>query len=416
MTYIEFYDKNAIENLCACLSLLPDEVILVGNDEVALQRHIKNYQKIFDGRKQSVKFSYKTISNWKVRKVMHVLEEIVEKNDDCVFGITGGDELVVFALGILCERYANTDKSIQVHKISIQNNKVYDCDMDGETIDYHTPVLSVEENIQIYGGEIVYEDSYGEKTNRWDMTPEFEQDIETIWSICKQNPENWNRQVNVYDAILNVGVLSGDGRTVKANAADVRDYCKDRHWRYVMNTDVKEQLVEAKLVEPFDTEGEYISITFKSSQVRKCFSQAGLALEMKTYKTARNLVDDNKMPLYNDAMNGVEIDWDGIIPEADGVYDTTNEIDVMLMHHMVPIFVSCKNGRFTADEFYKLTTVAERFGGKYAKRVLVSSCLKDSPSDRLLKQRAKDMGIEIISGEDLMDDELLAKRLGEVWR
>ena len=30
MTYIEFFDKNASENICACLSCAPDRVILLG--------------------------------------------------------------------------------------------------------------------------------------------------------------------------------------------------------------------------------------------------------------------------------------------------------------------------------------------------------------------------------------------------
>ena len=44
--------------------------------------------------------------------------------------------------------------------------------------------------------------------------------------------------------------------------------------------------------------------------------------------------------------------------------ETKNEIDVMLMRGVVPVFVSCKNGAVKMDELYKLDTVAQRFGGR----------------------------------------------------
>ncbi len=416
MTYIEFFDKNSIENLCACLTMLPDEVILVGDNEAAMKRHIEDYQKVFEKRGKEIKFSYKKVFRWKTAQIIGVLEDIVQNYEDCVFGITGGDELVVFALGIICGRYA--EKNVQVHKISIQNNTIYDCDMDGKKIASNTPLLSVEENIQIYGGEIVYSDVHGTSTYRWEMNSEFENDIEEMWTICKDAPRSWNKQIGVFDTINKVGTTSEDGLTITAEISKVKEYYKTHLGKYGIYEEIKSGLCEKGLLTSFteNTDENIVSMTFKNLQVKKCLTQAGLALEMKVYSMARTLKDENGKELYNDVMNGVEIDWDGDIPSKDENYDTTNEIDVILMHNMVPIFVSCKNGDFKSDEFYKLNTVADRFGSKYAKKVLVSSLLKDSPADKILKQRAQDMGIHIIAGEDLMDDSKLKKRLENLWR
>ena len=38
MTYIEFFDKNASENICACLSCAPDRVILLGESTKVTHR------------------------------------------------------------------------------------------------------------------------------------------------------------------------------------------------------------------------------------------------------------------------------------------------------------------------------------------------------------------------------------------
>ncbi|MBE5878308.1 MAG: hypothetical protein E7290_15665 [Lachnospiraceae bacterium] len=59
-------------------------------------------------------------------------------------------------------------------------------------------------------------------------------------------------------------------------------------------------------------------------------------------------------------------------------------------------------------ELYKLNTVANRFGGKYAKKILVASSLeKDSDYANYLRQRAQDMQIRVIDDiVDMSDDEL----------
>ena len=132
----------------------------------------------------------------------------------------------------------------------------------------------------------------------------------------------------------------------------------------------------------------------------------------------KNLTDEEGKPIYNDVMNGVEIDWDGKIYGMDEQQqhpDTTNEIDVLLMHNMIPIFVSCKNGDVTVDELYKLNTVAERFGSNYAKKILISTVLSELRIEKNLKQRAQDMGIKVISGTDVMNDEALRIRLKNLW-
>ena len=417
MTYVEFYDKNSIENICACLSMLPNEVVLVGDNESAMKRHIEIYKNLFKERNKEVIFSFKKTHRWNTAQIIEVLQEIVETNEDCVFGITGGDEMVVFALGIICERYADTDKNIQVHKISINNNKIYDCDMDGEKIASHTPVLSVDENIQIYGGKVLYDDVDGENTYLWDMTPAFKDEIEDMWSICKNNTREWNKQIGVFDTIKKVGSTSEDGLTVTANVADVKNYYDKHVGCYMINREVTDALEEKGLLTHLEAEENTstVRMTYKNHQVKKCLTQAGLVLEMKIYKMSKEIMLEEDIPLYNDVMNGVQIDWDGIVQEDGEVYDTRNEIDVILMHNMIPIFVSCKNGDFDADELYKLNTVAERFGGKYAKKVLIASALKNGKMDKILKQRAQDMRIKVLDKSDVMNDDILRSKLSNLW-
>ena len=199
---------------------------------------------------------------------------------------------------------------------------------------------------------------------------------------------------------------------------DLEYYYENHDGSYHINRGIKHQLIEKKLLSKCEEKEGKITITFKNKQVKKCLTQAGQVLEMKIYHMSRRLKDKRTNEyIYNDVRTGVTIDWDGYEqPAGSQIVDTVNEIDVLMMHSMVPVFVSCKNGGVSSDELYKLNTVAEQFGGKYAKKVLVSSCLSSLYNGEEVKQRAKDMGIKIITDENLMTDEKLANMLGNVWR
>ena len=95
--------------------------------------------------------------------------------------------------------------------------------------------------------------------------------------------------------------------------------------------------------------------------------------------------------------------WDG---ESGGQNDTRNEIDIFVMRDLVPVFVSCKNGEVHKEALYELNTVAEKFGGEYAKKVLVCTYISYSKSSReYILQRARDMKIEVVEDVDLLSGE-----------
>ena len=147
MTYIEFFDRVAAENISACLTYAPDRVVYIGDDADLIKAHIKNYKKVFSARGYDIDFVCKGITRSNLDSVVSLLTELVEEYDDCVFDLTGGEELFVLALGIVYSRYPN--KNIQIHKFNLKNNKLYDFDKDGKTVFRDTPTLSIDENVRI---------------------------------------------------------------------------------------------------------------------------------------------------------------------------------------------------------------------------------------------------------------------------
>lgn len=416
MTYVEFFDRIASENISACLTYAPDRVIYIGDNSKLMSKHISNYQKVFLGRGYNVEFMFKTVSKSNLEKAIEILSEIVETYDDCVFDITGGEEILTLALGVVYSKYP--DKNIQIHKFNLRNNTVYDCDKDGNTIYKDTPTLSIDENVKIYGGEVAYGSIDEDKTYKWDLTDDFLEDIALIWNICKGNVRYWNMQIGILEAAEEVGKHSENELTTIASRSALEQYLLRHRAKYKIAKGIIAYLLKKGLLTHFEDDGETVKISYKNKQVKKCLTKAGQALEMKIYTAARSILDENGVPLYDDALNGVVIDWDGEFHDEsiEDEYDTENEIDIMLMHDIVPVFISCKNGIVTADELYKLNTVAERFGGHYAKKVLVATSISDFGEQGMyLRQRAKDMNIKLLEGIQTLEDAELEKKLKNIW-
>ena len=132
----------------------------------------------------------------------------------------------------------------------------------------------------------------------------------------------------------------------------------------------------------------------------------------------KGLKNSDGSPLY-DVMTGVFIDWDG--RTAEDSYDTLNEIDVLATKGVVPVFISCKNGHLSRDfkdELYKFKSVADRFGGQYAKKILITTALDDSQNKDSVahfRKRAEDMGIRIIDDLTTMSDKEAEKTFRNLW-
>lgn len=417
MTYIEFFDKNASENITACLTYVPERVIYIGDNSNLIKSHIANYQRVFTERGHNIEFYYKTITKSNLDNAVNLLSQLVETYDDCVFDVTGGDEMLNLALGIVYSR--NPHKNLQIHRFNLRNNTIHDYDKDGTTIYHDTPALSVVENIRIYGGDVVFGTVDEDNTYAWDLNEDFLRDVAKIWDACKNNVRLWNVQIGIFEAVKEIGIASEDGLTTTVSRTALENYLIRHKMKYKKAKGLINYLLKHGLLTWFDDESDdYVTVSYKNKQVKKCLTTAGQALEMKVYIAARETVDKEGVPVYQDCLNGVMIDWDGELhdEEKEEIYDTENEIDVLLMHGVVPVFVSCKNGIVRPEELYKLNTVAERFGGQYAKKVLITTSLDAmGETGEYIRQRAVDMKIRLIENIQNMDDEELARKIRSFW-
>ncbi len=414
MTYIEFFDKTSAENICACLTYAPERVIYIGDNLKVMNRYKEHYARVFEERGERIEFLCKCVSKSNLEQAVKLLQSIVDTYNDCVFDITGGEEILLLALGIVYEK--NPDKNIQIHRINLRNNAIYDCDKDGETIYCNTPTLSVEENVRIYGGDIVYGSVHEDKaTYLWDLNGEFRKDVEQIWEICKNNCRLWNTQIGVFEMAEKVG--SADGLTTTASIGKMKIELAKQKASYKIIKGMVSCLRQKGLLTFFEETEKTLTVTYKNEQVKRCLTKAGQALEMKIFLAAKDLAATDGALVYDDVVNGVVIDWDGKLhdEETEDIFDTENEIDILMMHDMVPVFASCKNGVVKPEELYKLNSVAERFGGKYAKKVLIATSVPHNDGGKYFRQRAVDMSIRLVEIDRNTTDEELADKLENLW-
>lgn len=416
MTHIEFFDKNFTENLCACLTNVPEKMIIVGNSGKQIEKNIEIYKEIFFDRGYDIEIIPQVVCRNDITEITKALSEIVETYKDCTFDVTGGEDLYLVATGMIYEKYKDhEDKNIQIHRYNVMNNVLYDCDMGGSQKITRAPSLSVIENIKIFGGQIMYAPGIKDGTYIWDLNEEFKKDIEAIWNICKSHV-TWNKEITTLSCAEERNCNKESATLIESKIEWIKEELKENKEskEYTVNGKAVKKLIKEGFITRYECDGAWLRVEFKNEQIKRCLTKAGLALELKVYLSCLEAKSEDKItPLYNDAANGVYIDWDGEMASND--IDTSNEIDVMLMYGMIPIFISCKNGRVSTDELYKLNTVAERFGGRYAKKVLVISQInKEDKSSQYLICRARDMGIHLITNFKDMSEDIIKREIGKL--
>ena len=413
MTLIEFYDRTVAHTSMGPLALKPDKIILVG-EKFGMKEQGERLRALLASRGCPAEVEYRVITRSEVRTVLVALADILDGEPDCQIDLTGGEDLALFAAGQIFERYRK--RGLQYHWFNVRTGQVKDCDLDGEKAVVPQPALSVEEQVALCGGRVIFDDEKPDASHRWPTDEGFGRDIEAMWAILRSVGKygtvgSWNKQIKTFEAIEECGEI--DGLTSRAGKS-VLEACLARDGEKLKPiAGVIRRLRECRLAE-VEEDDRSITVTYKNEQVKRCLTKAGQALEMIVYLYALQAVDEQRMRVYNDVMTGVYIDWDGDIHTEQDGFDTENEIDVMMMRGAIPVFISCKNGKIDMDELYKLDAVATKFGGKYARRVLVATSLGKSRFASYFRQRAKDMGVDLLEPMDLTDAEFRAE-IGHAW-
>ncbi|MBO7196071.1 MAG: DUF1887 family protein [Clostridia bacterium] len=409
MTIIEFYDRAGIENIAGSILCNPERMILVGDAREKMQKSREVYRSILKKRGIKTEINCIYLDKNNLNSIVSILESIVTEYGDCIFDLTGGEELYLVGVGIIMEKYKS---KVQCHRFNFVDNMLYDCDADGNVCSTAPFIFSIEENIGFYGGRLVTDPTKPLYTYQWSFSDEFLKDINLMWSICKKHTGQWNSQTSAFGLLFDM-FADKDSLTVNYTEAIARDHFISANVTYNSFPWIISQLVEYKLIKYSNYYGQ-VTIEFKNSQIKRVLTTAGQLLEVYVASVLKSLKNNDGSPLYHDIIVGAIIDWDHDSPEEE--IRTINEIDVIAMKGAIPVFISCKNGFFDVNELYKLNTVANRFGGKYVKRVLAASkSFSGNAKYSQLRSRMEDMNILFLDSISLTSTESFASILSSLW-
>lgn len=387
MILIEYFDKSPLENISSCLNLQPDKMIFVGPVS-EMTDSFERYCQFIEKREMETIIDYRDTTNKDRDEIIDILEKIIKTGEECVLDLNGGEENIISAGAIAYDRLKD-DYPVTMQRVDISDGDPEDCDNDGYVKDYFEPQLTAKEIIFLHGGVVSPETPQPPH----DFTT---QDLEPFWDKVANDASFWNNSVASLLEFESQAGAKDEGLKVHINfhnlSHKINDYPTKRHLFDRLTADLeKGGIISIKNKSESDFYYRYENQTF-----RRCIKKAGNVLEYKTFLEAKEFMENGE-PFFNSCLMGVNIDWDGVLHNkvVDKVIDTKNEIDVLLVHGLVPVFVSCKNGDVDDQELYKFNTVAERFGGKYVKKLLVATNFATKPNStpNAVLQRAEDMGI-----------------------
>ncbi len=397
MTVVEFLHSIPIKNMVSCLCFRPQKVIFLGYGKEA-ELQVEQYQKLLDEKGYSTKLQLIPIQKNSLQNIVSKLSSIVENEPQCVFDLTGGEDLALVAMGIVYQKYKFI-KNLQMHRFDIATGQLFDCDNDGNLINNNRLKITVKDQIMLHGGRMI-----SGSDNLLSVDERIIQNIESLWELCKNDANSWNKTISILSEFeKNKSYTAAVGVQVSLSA--LKHHIKHFEDKKNIFLAFLHQLHAQRLIDKLNITNTAVSYQYRNATVRSCLQKAGNILEYKTLLMA-NRITNGGQPYFYDALCGVEMDWDGQTINPAGVLDTRNEIDVFLMKELIPVFISCKNGSVDEDELYKLYTVAQRFGAKYAKKILVATELPlQGMALRFFVQRANDMGITVINNVKYMSDE-----------
>ncbi len=377
---VEFLDTDPIENVITCLNYKMDRVVYFGYPEVIAK--YRDMTEAFLLKRCGVQeVCFYPVSEQDLDDIEETIEAAFrlerENGNEIFVDVTGGESLVLVAFGVFA-----ASMEIPMHAYDIAANQFIPlhrhADYDIETSCQKQDVpFDLDAFVTLNGGQINYRMHKGLKSV---TSEEQAEEIRAMWDVMVRYAADWNHFSNYLKNSEQAEFLTIEEKIMVKPPKFARENGIELHTFFAILDDCEKLGLLYNVHHDLDGYG----YSYHNSVVRDAFWDAGSILELHTYMVAREFGEDCRI--------GVHLDWDGVIHNQPDE-DTTNEVDVLLLHGYTPVFISCKNGHVKKDALYELETVANRFGGKYAKKVLVAT--KDlTQSDYL---RAKEMGIIVIS-------------------
>ena len=303
-TVIEFFDEDPIENLITCINYQFDKVLYFGHKDSMTQERVRITRDSLKRICNITEVEFIELSKKSLDRVVEILEREIneekKQRNQCFFDLTGGEGLILVAMGILSTKYETPMHRYDIWsgELTVFGNK------EGLRIDEAVPSkevkLSLDDMIAMWDGVINYRQQKMAKSHLEEK--EFIADFEKIWSVAGRDAKKWNTFSGIFKRFAGD---ENENLTVTAPVKEL-DKCIRQYGALTRRGAIAmlHELNDLGILEHVKTDNEKLRYKFKNAIVKECLLDAGCALELHTYYEMKN------SGRYSDCRVGVHIDWD----------------------------------------------------------------------------------------------------------
>lgn len=380
-TLIELYDERAIENILAPDMFHPRRIIYLCPREV-LRDHTRQQKLAAFYRKRGwePELIFVGTSLFEADRILRQLFTIEEKYPDCAIDVTGGSDAALFAAGMFAAR-----KGVPAFTYSRRKNRFYDISGADFADDLYCDLTySIEDFFLMAGGTLL--------PRRVDnhILSQYLPYFDPFFSCFLRFRHEWPTIISYiqrispaeYDQIPPLDITGS--YTVKG----------ERGSRNSANEDALQELAQIGFIQDLTIiPDQQVSFRFRDVHTRAWLRDVGSVLELYTYKACVDAA------IFHDVISSAVVRWDDVL----GHGSVLNEIDVMAARGVIPLFLSCKACDIKTEALNELAILRDRFGGKGAKAVIVTT----ESCNAAARHRAAQLGIAVIDLEELKTGQLV---------
>jgi len=118
-TLVELFDECQIANVISALKFIPEKIVFVGFNKTMKSRKREAIRNFLEAKGLNIKTEFEIVGRFDYDFIVKKLNEITDENEDCVFDLTGGKELVLAAMGEVAFK-----KNLSMIQIDIPTGKI----------------------------------------------------------------------------------------------------------------------------------------------------------------------------------------------------------------------------------------------------------------------------------------------------
>lgn len=380
-TLIELYDERAIENILAPDMFHPRRIIYLCPREV-LRDHTRQQKLAAFYRKRGwePELIFVGTSLFEADRILRQLFTIEEKYPDCAIDVTGGSDAALFAAGMFAAR-----KGVPAFTYSRRKNRFYDISGADFADDLYCDLTySIEDFFLMAGGTLLP----GRVDNH--ILSQYLPYFDPFFSCFLRFRHEWPTIISYIQRISPAEY----GQIPPLDITGSYTVKGERGSRNSANEDALQELAQIGFIQDLTIiPDQQVSFRFRDVHTRAWLRDVGSVLELYTYKACVDAA------IFHDVISSAVVRWDDVL----GHGSVLNEIDVMAARGVIPLFLSCKACDIKTEALNELAILRDRFGGKGAKAVIVTT----ESCNAAARHSAAQLGIAVIDLEELKTGQLV---------